>query len=74
MISEETSYAAELQLVDLSEFASVQALAARFQGQPIDILIANAGMASRDYILTPDGLEQKCVCVSPFVEVVHSDM
>ncbi|KIP11264.1 hypothetical protein PHLGIDRAFT_489213 [Phlebiopsis gigantea 11061_1 CR5-6] len=28
------------------------------QGQPIDIVVANAGMASREYTLTEDGLEQ----------------
>lgn len=60
-IAKETSYNAELELVDLDNFASVVALAKRLHGQPIDILVANAAVARTEYIATKDGWEQMYV-------------
>ena len=60
-IAKETSYSAEVQLLDLSSFDSVTAFARRLEGQPIDIYVANAAVASMDYVETKDGWEQWCV-------------
>lgn len=57
-IATETGYAAELQLVDQADFASVNAFAARLQGAPVDILVANAGVSQPEFIPTKDGWEE----------------
>ena len=57
-IAEETSYSAELELLDLASFASVGAFAARLRDVPIDILVANAAIATGQFSLTEDGWEQ----------------
>ncbi|KAI0812412.1 hypothetical protein BC629DRAFT_1589185 [Irpex lacteus] len=57
-IAKQTSYAAEVQLVDLSDFASVVAFTKRLENDPIDILVANAGVNLKDYRATKDGWEE----------------
>ncbi|KAI0775352.1 hypothetical protein BC629DRAFT_702330 [Irpex lacteus] len=57
-IAKETSYNAELQLLDLGSFESVVAFAKRLEGEPIDILVANAAVAVGQYSLTKDGWEE----------------
>ncbi|GJE92166.1 short chain dehydrogenase [Phanerochaete sordida] len=57
-IAKATGFAAELQLVDFADFASVQAFAARLKDAPIDILVANAAVAQPEYKLTKDGWEE----------------
>ncbi|GJE92167.1 short chain dehydrogenase [Phanerochaete sordida] len=57
-IAKETGYAAELQLIDLADFASVQAFAARLKDDPVDVLVANAGVAEAEFALTKDGWER----------------
>lgn len=57
-IAKQTSYAAEVQLVDLSDFASVVAFTKRLENDPIDILVANAGVNLKDYRTTKDGWEE----------------
>ncbi|GJE92164.1 short chain dehydrogenase [Phanerochaete sordida] len=53
-----TGYVAELQLVDLADFASVTAFAARLKDVPIDIFVANAAICETKVALTKDGWEQ----------------
>lgn len=60
-IAKETSYNAELQLLDLGSFESVVAFAKRLEGEPIDILVANAAVAVGQYSLTKDGWEETYV-------------
>ena len=43
--------------MDLASFESVVALAKRLEGDPIDIVVANAGVATQEYTLTGDGWE-----------------
>lgn len=52
--------AAELALIDLSQFASVAAFADAFarDGSQIDILVYNAAVAMREYSATGDGWEE----------------
>lgn len=57
-IAKATGYAAEIQLIDLSNFASVQAFAARLQDTPVDILIANAAIGQPNFVTTKDGWEE----------------
>ncbi|KAI0093039.1 short-chain dehydrogenase [Irpex rosettiformis] len=59
----ETSYNAEVQLLDLSSFDSVKSFAKRLEGEPIDIYVANAAVALMEYVSTQDGWEQ-CVQVN----------
>ena len=60
-IAHETGYAAELQLIDLAEFASVNAFAARLKNDPVDILVANAAVIYPQYEATKDGWEEMYV-------------
>ncbi|EKM54522.1 uncharacterized protein PHACADRAFT_258430 [Phanerochaete carnosa HHB-10118-sp] len=57
-IAQKSGYAAELQLVDFADFASVTAFAARLKDAPVDILVANAGVGLSNFSLTKDGFEQ----------------
>lgn len=57
-IARETGYGAELQLVDLVDFASVKDFAARLEGDPVDVLVANAAIIQPEYLTTNDGWEQ----------------
>ncbi|EKM54523.1 uncharacterized protein PHACADRAFT_185441 [Phanerochaete carnosa HHB-10118-sp] len=57
-IARDTGYSAELQPVDLADFASVKAFAAQLKDDPIDILVANAGVVQPEYLTTKDGWEQ----------------
>ncbi|KAI0093262.1 hypothetical protein BDY19DRAFT_418080 [Irpex rosettiformis] len=58
LIAKETSHAAEVQLVDLGDFASVVAFAKRLENDPVDILVANAGVSLKEYRTTKDGWEE----------------
>ena len=53
----------ELQLVDLCKFASVIAFAENFlkDGSRLDLLVANAGISTRNYKTTDDGWEETYV-------------
>ncbi|KAF6763182.1 short-chain dehydrogenase [Ephemerocybe angulata] len=60
-LKSETSYdKAELWIVDLGKFSSVVAFTDRFEksGERLDILVANAAMASYEYKTTSDGWEE----------------
>ena len=54
----------ELHLLDLAKFASVVDFAEKFKNEPLDILIANAGVAMGAYETTPDGWETTLVTLS----------
>ena len=58
-LARETSYNAEVQLLDLSSFDSVKSFAERLADDPIDILVSNAGVALREYVQTEDGWERR---------------
>ena len=60
-IAKEIGFAADLELLDLANFASVKAFASRLKDSPIDILVANAGIAQLEYQATADGLDQTYV-------------
>ena len=49
--------------LELSEFASVRAFADRFEkdGGDLDILVANAAVATYDFVLTSDGYDNAYV-------------
>ncbi|KAG6867790.1 hypothetical protein C0993_011057 [Termitomyces sp. T159_Od127] len=71
-IKEQTGYeAAELWMLDLSEFTSVIAFADKFVKEcgRLDYLIENAGMATDTYAVTKDGFEQtlQVNCLSLFL-------
>ncbi|KAI0341936.1 short-chain dehydrogenase [Trametopsis cervina] len=57
-IAQDTSYKAELELVDMTSFESVSAFAERLEGQPIDIVVLNAGVLRSEYKATQDGWEE----------------
>ncbi|EKM54524.1 uncharacterized protein PHACADRAFT_258435 [Phanerochaete carnosa HHB-10118-sp] len=57
-IARETGYSAELQLVDLADFASVKAFTTHLKDDAVDILVANAAIAQPEYLTTKDGWEQ----------------
>jgi NAD(P)-dependent dehydrogenase (short-subunit alcohol dehydrogenase family) len=46
-----------VEVVDLSDLASVRAAAARLSAAPVDVLVHNAGALPDERIETPDGLE-----------------
>jgi NAD(P)-dependent dehydrogenase (short-subunit alcohol dehydrogenase family) len=46
-----------LEIVDMSNLASVRAAAARLAAAPVDVLVHNAGVLPDERIETPDGLE-----------------
>ena len=60
-IASQTNYRAEVQLLDLSSFDSVTAFAKRLEGDPIDIVVANAAVAMPEYTPTKDGWESTYV-------------
>ena len=60
-IQQETGFAAvEYWPLELTEFASVKAFADRFEkdGGDLDLLVANAAIATDDFVLTSDGHER----------------
>ena len=57
-IAGQTGFVAELQLVDLADFASVKAFAERLKGAPVDIFAANAAICETQVALTKDGWEE----------------
>ena len=61
VIAKATSCHAEVQVVDSSDFESVVALAKRLEGDPLDILVANAGVVHNQYHGTKDGWEETYV-------------
>lgn len=68
MVRKETGYTrVESWLLELNSFASVKACADRFErdGGHLDILIANAAVATWDYEQTVDGYENRYVCPLP---------
>ena len=68
-IARDTSFAAELQLIDLANFASVQDFAKRIGDAPVDILVMNAGVAELLYRNTVDNWETTSVAVhQPFCQ------
>ncbi|KAF5325747.1 hypothetical protein D9611_000466 [Ephemerocybe angulata] len=48
----------ELRIVDMASFASVRAFADSFEGERVDIFVANAGVISAGYKTTADGWEE----------------
>ena len=60
-VAEETGYAAELRVIDLASFASVRNFVSGLQNEPIDIIVANAGISQAQCIVTDDGWEQSWV-------------
>ncbi|GJE99880.1 NAD(P)-binding protein [Phanerochaete sordida] len=57
-IAKTTRYAAELQLLDHADFASVVAFAKRFKDAPVDILVCCAATAQEACRATQDGWEE----------------
>lgn len=57
-IARATGYAAEIRIIDLADFSSVISFAEELKDTPIDILVANAGLAHWDYIKTKDDWEE----------------
>lgn len=57
-IANATNYVAELRLIDLASFSSVRSFVAELRDDPVDIMVANAGVATREYGSTDDGWEQ----------------
>ena len=63
-IKQETGYeGCELGLLDLGDLSSVVQYAEKYKNEPLDILIANAGIAMFKYETTKDGWESKSVLV-----------
>lgn len=58
-IQAKTGYTAELELIDLADFTSVKAFCDRLADVPVDILVANAGVAQSVYSTTTNGWEMK---------------
>ena len=58
VIAKETNFVAEVQLLNLGDFASVVAFARRLEKDPIDIVVANAGVSLPEYQATKDGWEE----------------
>jgi NAD(P)-dependent dehydrogenase (short-subunit alcohol dehydrogenase family) len=57
-IREQTGNArVSLELLDVSDLASVRAAAARLASGPVDVLVHNAGVLPEERVLTRDGLE-----------------
>lgn len=57
-IARATGYAVEIRIIDLADFSSVISFAEELKDTPIDILVANAGLAHWDYIKTKDDWEE----------------
>ena len=57
-IAQETGHVAEVQVIDLTDFASVVAFSGKFNDDPIDILVANAGVTLSEYSQTKNGWEE----------------
>jgi retinol dehydrogenase 12 len=57
-IAKDTGFAAELELLDLAKFASVNAFIDRLKDSPVDILVPNAGVAAVEHHATEDGWEE----------------
>ena len=49
---------AEIRVIDLADFSSVVAFTEQLRDVPIDILVANAAVATPIYGTTKDGWEQ----------------
>lgn len=56
-------------MLDLASFSSVNNFAARLRDVPVDILVANAALASSTYEVTKDGWEQQYA--TPCVDLLH---
>ncbi len=58
-----------VELVDLSDLASIRDFAARFASEPIDVLVHNAGVLPDERVETNDGFEQTFAAhvVGPFL-------
>lgn len=63
-------------MLDLGRFASVIEFAEKFEqdGGHIDILIANAGIAQKEYRVTSDGWEESCVSQAFFTFFFTDDL
>jgi NAD(P)-dependent dehydrogenase (short-subunit alcohol dehydrogenase family) len=62
-IKKATGFTAELIIVDLSDLASISALATSFQKtyNRLDVLVCNAGIVAESYETTKDGWESRWV-------------
>lgn len=60
-IAKVTSYRAEAQVADLGDFESIQNFAKRLEGDPLDIIVANAAIAQSEFKKTKDGWEETSV-------------
>lgn len=58
VVAKATGFLPEVQIFDSSRFESVLALAKRLEGEPLDILVANAGIVQPEYRVTDDGWEE----------------
>lgn len=58
-IARKTGCAAELKLIDLGKFSTIRAFVAGLGDDPIDYVVANAGMTHSEYLTTDDGWEQQ---------------
>lgn len=56
-IARNTGYAVEIRKIDLADFSSVVTFADGLKDTPIDILVANAGLAHWDYVRSKSGWE-----------------
>ena len=57
-IASSAGYTAELRLIDLANFASVRSFVSALQGDPVDIVVANAAVAQNTCVFTDDEWEQ----------------
>lgn len=57
-IEQATGYhGCELAVIDQADFSSIVRFAENFKNEPLDILVANAGLATPEYETTKDGWE-----------------
>lgn len=56
-ITRATGCAVEIRVIDLADFSSIVSFADGLKDTPIDILVANAGLAFWDHKVTKDGWE-----------------
>ncbi|KAI0344677.1 NAD(P)-binding protein [Trametopsis cervina] len=58
LIAKETTFRPDVEILDLSSFASVVTFTRRLKGEPIDILVLNAAVVTYLYQPTGDGWEE----------------
>ena len=59
VIKAETGFLPEVQVVDFTSFSDVIAFVKRLEGDPLDIVVANAAVIQLERRLTQDGWEER---------------